>query len=170
MLHNSCIDAPSATNAWFSSRKSFCFCTIPPSPRPPLPPKRASLTSDQGFLNSFYPYFAACPAFEPYPTYGSMLAGPSNGPDTLRVRLDGSVEIFGEKRVAADALSWKGSRNARDGDGTRGRGLSRVGGGGQDTRGCKRLPTRYNGDWPLLFVDGDLQVCFFKVIFLCPSR
>lgn len=23
---------------------------------------------------------------------------------------------------------------------------------------CKRLPTRYNGDWPLLFVDGDLQV------------
>ena len=24
--------------------------------------------------------------------------------------------------------------------------------------GCKRLPTRYNGDWPLLFVDGDLQV------------
>lgn len=41
-----------------------------------------------------------------------------------------------------------------------GRGLAGTGGGWVPPKGwgCKRLPTRYNGDWPLLFVDGDLQV------------
>ncbi|CAN0276029.1 unnamed protein product, partial [Laminaria digitata] len=105
---------------------------------------------DQGFLNSFYPYFAACPAFEPYPIVGSRLAGIGSSVDES---LSGS---------------WRGGEE--EGGGGGGKSEAGGGGGGGDGGrglgewvkpkgwGCKRLPTRYNGDWPLLFVDGDLQV------------
>ncbi|CAM9461097.1 unnamed protein product [Ectocarpus sp. 6 AP-2014] len=91
---------------------------------------------DQGFLNSFYPYFAACPAFEPYPILGSRLAGVGSGVEEI----NGGGGGGGGRRRALEGGreldSW-----------VRPKGW-----------GCKRLPTRYNGDWPLLFVDGDLQV------------
>lgn len=87
----------------------------------PLSPPR-----DQGFLNSFYPYFAACPMFEPYATVGTHLAGPGSG-----------LGVEDPKRGSAE-------------DSNSAVLLER--------RGCRRLPTRYNGDWPLLFLDGSLQV------------
>ncbi|CAM9880469.1 unnamed protein product [Ectocarpus sp. 4 AP-2014] len=128
---------------------------------------------DQGFLNSFYPYFAACPAFEPYPILGSRLAGVGSGVEEIngggggggrgRV-LGGDLEldsVIVEGRGVED--EGRGERQVvameREG-GTRRRRLA-----GEEAKwvrpkgwGCKRLPTRYNGDWPLLFVDGDLQV------------
>lgn len=56
-----------------------------------------------------------------------------------------------------------GERQAVAMEGGGGRRRRRLAGEGADWVrpkgwGCKRLPTRYNGDWPLLFVDGDLQV------------
>lgn len=113
--------------------------------RAPVPPFRTipvTCRRDQGFLNSFYPYFAACPAFEPYPIVGSRLAGVGSGFDDSGGILWGRGEGSEDKRMPA------GGDGKRDsGEWVRPQGW-----------GCKRLPTRYNGDWPLLFVDGDLQV------------
>lgn len=137
--------------------------TAPP-PNPPFLYFPNNTNRDQGFLNSFYPYFAACPAFEPYPTLGSALSGPSRGAETFRLRLDGSVEGFGEQEAQAFGWGDGGFGEYGGGEGSGNRGLTqtavtREGGQGRGVRGCRRLPTRYNGDWPLLFVDGDLQVC-----------
>ncbi|CAM9705404.1 unnamed protein product [Ectocarpus sp. 8 AP-2014] len=128
---------------------------------------------DQGFLNSFYPYFAACPAFEPYPILGSRLAGVGSGVEEIngggggggrRRALGGGRELDGvlvEGRGVEDKGGGERRAVAMEGEGgTQRRRLA--GEGSEWVRpkgwGCKRLPTRYNGDWPLLFVDGDLQV------------
>lgn len=93
-------------------------------------------------MNSFYPYFAACPAFEPYRTVGSRLAGPAAG--------------LGVVSGATKQGSKTGGGSGKGEGGERQRAL--VGDSGIKGRGCRRLPTRYNGDWPFLFVDGDVQV------------
>lgn len=102
------------------------------------------MSRDQGFLNSFYPYFAACPAFEPYPIVGSRLAG------------------IGSSLDEREGGSWRSEAKERgergDKGGTEGEERDVVDWVRPRSWGCKRLPTRYNGDWPLLFVDGDLQV------------
>lgn len=134
--------------------------------------------SDQGFLNSFYPYFAACPAFEPYPILGSRLpgAGGQGVASSLhgrRIAKGGARELEhqfvrvkkeddenDEEEEEAEAAGDAGAAAAEVRQEGR-RGLAGEG-AGEWVRpqgwGCKRLPTRYNGDWPLLFVDGDLQV------------
>lgn len=113
----------------------------PPDPNPyPYPyPCFLRRASDQGFLNAFYPYFAACPLFEPYPTRSSRLAIARADQDAI-------------------ATAEGGGRNASAGDSERGAGRALSSEGAYRGRGCKRLPSRYNGDWPLLFVDGDVQV------------
>lgn len=157
--------------------------TNPPSPSPLVSllfndaVRRNGTFSDQGFLNSFYPYFAACPAFEPYPIVGSRLPGVGSielggGGGGRKKAKGGGREL--EHNIlpgveATDAKEEGGSENgevaagAPAGPEANRRGLAGKGGGeGEWARpkgwGCKRLPTRYNGDWPLLFVDGDLQM------------
>lgn len=119
-------------------------------------------------MNSFYPYFAACPAFEPYPIVGSRLPGIGSGIDAVN---SGSG---GPRRRANTMLGVEGEDSAAGlaGDGAAAAAAMVVAGGEKRRElagkeqgwvrprgwGCKRLPTRYNGDWPLLFVDGDLQV------------
>ncbi|CAM9974776.1 unnamed protein product, partial [Ectocarpus fasciculatus] len=127
---------------------------------------------DQGFLNSFYPYFAACPAFEPYPILGSRLAGVGSGVEEIsgggggrRGRaLGGGREldsVLVERRGAEDTGGGERQVVAMEGEEGGARRRRLAGEGAEWVRpqgwGCKRLPTRYNGDWPLLFVDGDLQ-------------
>ncbi len=132
-------------------------------------------------MNSFYPYFAACPAFEPYPIVGSRL--PGVGPIELggggggggggRKKAKGGGRELEHNISGGEAPHPKEEGEAEDGEaaaavapagaGANRRGLSGKGGGEEDWArpkgwGCKRLPTRYNGDWPLLFVDGDLQM------------
>ena len=65
---------------------------------------------DQGFLNSFYEPFSACPFFDPL------------------------------KRSSVAANYWA---KGHDSDSE------------AKTRECRRLPARYNGDWPLLFLDDE---------------
>lgn len=128
------------------------------------------MCSDQGFLNSFYPYFAACPAFEPYPIVGSRLPGVGSGieevhkgrarkADRGRRALDNGFLGMGEGEAVA-AAGFAGDGTAVVVSGEERRGLAKKEGEWVRPKGwgCKRLPTRYNGDWPLLFVDGDLQV------------
>ncbi|CAM9319029.1 unnamed protein product [Ectocarpus sp. 12 AP-2014] len=127
---------------------------------------------DQGFLNSFYPYFAACPAFEPYPILGSRLAGVGSGMEEINGGGGGGGRrvLGGDRDLDSVLVEGRGVEDKSGGErqavameregGTRRRRLA--GEGAEWVRpkgwGCKRLPTRYNGDWPLLFVDGDLQV------------
>eukprot|EP00903_Cladosiphon_okamuranus_P008344 g8027.t1 len=149
---------------------------------------------DQGFLNSFYPYFAACPAFEPYPILGSRLPGAGGGGQGVGLaNLNGRRIAKGGGRtlehqfLEAKEVDDREASEEEDGEEDaepagdqevaaaaglvvvqeERRGLAGSTGGSGNGRGewvrpkgwgCKRLPTRYNGDWPLLFVDGDLQV------------
>lgn len=122
-------------------------------------------------MNSFYPYFAACPAFEPYPILGSRL--PGAGVQGVAANLHGRRRAKGGGRTLEhqflevkepDQEVEEDAEAAGDEAGAafeEQRGLA-GNGRGEWVRpkgwGCKRLPTRYNGDWPLLFVDGDLQV------------
>lgn len=136
-------------------------------------------------MNSFYPYFAACPAFEPYPILGSRLPGAGGqGPSVAklngrRIAKGGGRQLEHQFLEVTEEEEEQKAGAAGDGGaveaaaaavvvakeerrGLAGAGGVGVGGGGEWVRpkgwGCKRLPTRYNGDWPLLFVDGDLQV------------
>ncbi|CAM9175298.1 unnamed protein product [Choristocarpus tenellus] len=102
---------------------------------------------DQGFLNSFYASFAACPAFEPYSS-GAKL-GQGSGHRGQRVLLEHKPSEVGNHRAELGA-------NLAVGEGI------------LDKR-CWRLATRYNGDWPLLFVDGDTQAVQGKDVEGAPS-
>lgn len=129
-----------------------------------------NISSDQGFLNSFYPYFAACPAFEPYPIVGSRLPGVGSGINAVNNARGGPGRGSGRRTNVVLGMGEEEAAAGLTGDGA---GAVVVVAGGEERRGlagkegglvrpkgwgCKRLPTRYNGDWPLLFVDGDLQV------------
>lgn len=78
------------------------------------------------------------------------------GPDTVNLALDGGLQLTGYEGWGKKGRVPKG-RVPRGGRGEGQEGIR--------VRGCKRLPTRYNGDWPLLFVDGDLQVFENKRVF-----
>ncbi|CAM9587286.1 unnamed protein product, partial [Phaeothamnion confervicola] len=121
---------------------------------------------DQGFLNSYYPGFAASPLFEPF----APPPPPPPPPPPLPTLGDGALpgDAGGAAAGTARAQSWRSlvgpaaAASAMGGGDASAVAVSAatggvvVGGDGLDLR-CKRLPTRYNGDWPLLFVDGDIQ-------------
>lgn len=102
--------------------------------------RRRRRESDQGFLNSFFPYFAACPAFEPYPALKEGLGGVGAG-------IAESSSLWG-----VGAETGRRELLGRDGDRKLGEWLK------PQAWGCQRLPRRYNGDWASLFIEEHLQV------------
>lgn len=111
---------------------------------------------DQGFLNSYYSEFARCPMFEPLIAQLESLETTNTGVVTYEPHISTennhmAIDLpphSGRQKQWQDEqmknIEEKAKQNVQEGN-------------LEPDLSCWRLPSRYNGDWPLLFVDGDVQ-------------